>query len=33
MALLVEKVSEASAGELDELEAMIQQRRKELGRD
>lgn len=30
MAMLVEKVSEASAGELDELEALIRQRREEL---
>lgn len=30
MAMLVEKVSEASAGELDELEAIIRQRREEL---
>lgn len=30
MAMLVEKVSEASAKELDELEALIQQRREEL---
>lgn len=31
MAMLAEKVSEASAGELDRLEALIQQRRTELG--
>lgn len=31
MALLVDKVSEASAGELDRLEALIRKRRKELG--
>ena len=30
MAMLAEKVSEASAGELDELEALIQKRREEL---
>lgn len=30
MAMLAEKVSEASAGELDELEALIQRRREEL---
>jgi predicted transcriptional regulator len=30
MAMLAEKVSEASAGELDELEALIQKRRGEL---
>lgn len=30
MAMLVEKVSEASTGELDELEALIRQRREEL---
>lgn len=30
LAMLVEKVSESSAGELDELEALIQQRRDEL---
>lgn len=33
LAMLVEKVSEASTGELDELEALIRQRREELGRD
>jgi predicted transcriptional regulator len=33
MAMLVEKVSEASLGDLDELEALIRQRREELGRD
>jgi predicted transcriptional regulator len=32
MALLAAKVSEASAGELDALEALIRQRREELGR-
>lgn len=32
MAMLAEKVSEASAGELDDLEAVIRQRRRELGR-
>lgn len=31
MAMLVEKVSEASARELDELEALIRRRREELG--
>jgi len=31
MAMLAEKVSEASAGELDDLEALIQKRRLELG--
>jgi len=31
MAMLAEKVSEASAGELDDLEALIQKRREELG--
>jgi predicted transcriptional regulator len=31
LALLAEKVSEASRAELDELEAMIERRRKELG--
>jgi predicted transcriptional regulator len=31
MAMLAEKVSEASAGELDDLEALIQKRRRELG--
>jgi predicted transcriptional regulator len=31
MAMLAEKVSEASIGELDELEALIQKRREELG--
>jgi predicted transcriptional regulator len=31
MAMLAEQVSEASAGELDELEALIQRRREELG--
>jgi predicted transcriptional regulator len=31
LALLAEKVSEASVGELDELEALIQKRREELG--
>jgi predicted transcriptional regulator len=31
MAMLAEKVSEASALELDELEALIRQRREELG--
>lgn len=31
MAMLVEKVSEASASELDELEALIRRRREELG--
>ena len=30
MAMLAERVSEASAGELDELEALIRRRRKEL---
>lgn len=30
MSMLAEKVSEASAGELDELEALIQRRREEL---
>jgi predicted transcriptional regulator len=30
MAMLAEKVSEASAGELDDLEALIQRRREEL---
>lgn len=30
MAMLAEKVSEASAGELDDLEALIRQRREEL---
>ncbi len=30
IAMLAEKVSEASAGELDELEALIQKRREEL---
>ncbi|MGC4087757.1 MAG: BlaI/MecI/CopY family transcriptional regulator [Polyangiaceae bacterium] len=30
LAMLAEKVSEASAGELDELEALIQKRREEL---
>jgi predicted transcriptional regulator len=30
MAMLAEKVSEASAGELDDLEALIQKRREEL---
>ncbi len=33
MAMLAEKVSKASVGELDELEALIQRRREELGRD
>lgn len=33
MAMLAEKVSEASVGELDDLEALIHRRRKELGRD
>lgn len=33
MAMLAEKVSGASVGELDELEALIQRRREELGRD
>lgn len=32
MALLVDKVSEASASELDRLEALIRKRRKELGK-
>lgn len=32
LALLAEKVSEATAGELDELEALIKRRRKELGK-
>lgn len=32
MAMLVEKVSEASASELDALEALIRRRRRELGR-
>lgn len=32
MALLVEKVSEASSGELDRLDALIRKRRKELGK-
>lgn len=32
MAMLAEKVSEASAGELDELEALIRRRRQELKR-
>lgn len=32
LALLSEKVSEASADELDELEALIRERRQELGR-
>lgn len=32
MAMLVEKVSEASARELDELEALIRRRRRELGK-
>jgi predicted transcriptional regulator len=32
LALLAEKVSEASASELDDLEAVIQRRRRELGR-
>lgn len=32
MALLAEKVSDASASELDELEALIQRRRKALGK-
>lgn len=32
MAMLAEKVSEASAGELDDLEALIRQRRQELDR-
>lgn len=31
IAMLAEKVSEASAGELDELEALIHKRREELG--
>lgn len=31
LAMLAEKVSEASVSELDELEALIQQRRRELG--
>jgi predicted transcriptional regulator len=31
LAMLAEKVGEASAGELDELEALIQKRREELG--
>lgn len=31
LAMLVEKVSEASAADLDELEALIRRRRKELG--
>ena len=31
MAMLAEKVSEASIGDLDELEALIQKRREELG--
>lgn len=31
MAMLAEKVSDASAGELDELEALIRRRREELG--
>lgn len=31
MAMLAEKVSEASADELDELEALIRQRREDLG--
>jgi predicted transcriptional regulator len=31
LAMLAEKVSEASAGELDELEALIRRRREELG--
>lgn len=31
MSMLAEKVSEASVSELDELEALIRQRRKELG--
>ena len=31
MAMLAEKVSEASAGELDDLEALIQKRREALG--
>jgi hypothetical protein len=30
MVMLAEKVSEASAGELDDLEALIQKRREEL---
>ena len=33
MAMLVEKVSEASLGELDELEELIRQRREELAGD
>ena len=33
MAMLAEKVSEASTGELDELEALIQRRREELEGD
>ncbi len=33
MAMLAEKVSEASAGELDELESLIQKRREELEGD
>jgi hypothetical protein len=32
LALLAEKVSEATAGELDELETLIKRRRKELGK-
>jgi predicted transcriptional regulator len=32
MAMLAKKVSEASAGELDELEAVIRRRREELGK-
>ena len=32
IAMLAERVSEASAGELDKLEALIRQRRKELAR-
>lgn len=32
IAMLAEKVSEATAGELDELEAVIRRRRRELGR-
>lgn len=31
IAMLAEKVADASAGELDELEALIRQRREELG--
>jgi predicted transcriptional regulator len=33
MAMLAEKVSEASAGELDRLEALIRRRREELGHE